>query len=672
VENPYPEFRRKRILWLYALAILIPGVLLGYMAYQGIVNDQARREKESRVRLEEISNSFFGAMDSLLVSMVTARDPADPAPGWPGYVSLAYSRRDPGDFRFGVHSLIYLPNSPIGVTWIPEEPSADFIQATMLEQNPARMDSALASFRRIAASSKRQDEVLLSLYSIARIRKKQNDASGALDTWDEITHRFPDARLQGTTPVLLTAFTEKTKLYEALGDRQGLRVSLGQLYDALANPVQEYGPSVYRFFRDEADHLANRFPVGMDSLRRLLDRRQQESEFFLRLISEPDLMLYSRPATLRRGWSGLNHMVFEQDGIPYLFLSRLQPGGQTSGICIDLKGFIRTETPELFNAINGSPSISWHITGNAADTLASGPQQEGNAFIGFEFPDPYPAWTLMLRENRSGSIAGWFEQGTGMFVLVFLFIVLIMAMGLIFTIYALNQELKLNRLKSDFISNVSHELKSPLTSIRHLADLLHRSRVRSEEQKATYYSTMLRQTEHLSYLIDNILDFSRLESDRKKYRFEEVNLTEQVQEWLDTFNFQNPDSRIVIEAHLDPTGQHPAIDIHAMQQVFNNLLDNAIKYSGTSTHVEVGLREEDHEIVLSVRDHGIGIPARELDRIFERFYRCRESRELGIRGSGIGLTIVQRIVHAHGGRIRVESVHGEGSLFSIHLPKKSA
>jgi signal transduction histidine kinase len=107
-----------------------------------------------------------------------------------------------------------------------------------------------------------------------------------------------------------------------------------------------------------------------------------------------------------------------------------------------------------------------------------------------------------------------------------------------------------------------------------------------------------------------------------------------------------------------------------MQQVVNNLLDNAVKYSGSSKTVEVTVREGSREVITEVRDQGIGIPAKELDKIFDRFYRCEESSELGIRGSGIGLTIVQRIVGAHGGRVKAESEHGRGSTFSVHLPLK--
>jgi signal transduction histidine kinase len=234
--------------------------------------------------------------------------------------------------------------------------------------------------------------------------------------------------------------------------------------------------------------------------------------------------------------------------------------------------------------------------------------------------------------------------------------------------YTLNVELRLNKLKSEFISNVSHELKSPLTSIRMMTEMLHHNRVKTEERKSEYYSAMLEESEHLSHLIDNILDFSRMDDDRKKYDFTDLNLDELLLKFLEStrerlkeqgfdIRYDNPDKVPLIRGDRD-----------TILQVFYNLIDNAIKFSGTSRVIDVTLSPRDNEIVFCVKDFGIGISAKDQERIFDRFYRGDKPQKLGIKGSGIGLTIVKQIVEAHGGTIAIESEVGQGSKVTVRLP----
>jgi signal transduction histidine kinase len=179
---------------------------------------------------------------------------------------------------------------------------------------------------------------------------------------------------------------------------------------------------------------------------------------------------------------------------------------------------------------------------------------------------------------------------------------------------------------------------------------------------------MLEESEHLSHLIDNILDFSRMEDDRKKYEFTSLNLDELLMNFLQSTRESIQDSGFNIR--YDRPEQVPVIsaDRNAILQVFYNLVDNAIKFSGTSKLIDVTLSSNDNEVIFCVKDYGIGIPAKDREKIFDRFYRGDEPQRLGIKGSGIGLTIVQKIVEAHNGHMTMESKSGEGSTFCIHLP----
>jgi signal transduction histidine kinase len=183
---------------------------------------------------------------------------------------------------------------------------------------------------------------------------------------------------------------------------------------------------------------------------------------------------------------------------------------------------------------------------------------------------------------------------------------------------------------------------------------------------------MIEESEHLSHLIDNILDFSRIEEDRKKYEFIDLDLDKLTREFLKSIREGIRDTGFEINYSCPEKVSFIRADRNAMLQVLYNLVDNAIKFSGTSRTMDIYMVSKDNEIGFSVKDYGIGIPMKDRDKIFERFYRCRESQHSGIRGSGIGLTIVKKIVEDHGGYMTLESKPGEGSMFSVWLPVRRA
>jgi signal transduction histidine kinase len=201
-----------------------------------------------------------------------------------------------------------------------------------------------------------------------------------------------------------------------------------------------------------------------------------------------------------------------------------------------------------------------------------------------------------------------------------------------------------------------------------MTEMLYSKRVQTEERKSAYYSAMLDESEHLSHLIDNILDFSKLDDDRKKYDFTDLNLDELLRKFLESTHdsLSDPGFNILYSC----TEKVPLINVDrdAILQVFYNLVDNAMKFSGTSRQIDISLSSDDNELLFCVKDYGIGIPIKDQEKIFDRFYRSDEPQRMGIRGSGIGLTIVQKIVEAHNGHMTLESKLDEGSTFCVHLP----
>ncbi len=251
---------------------------------------------------------------------------------------------------------------------------------------------------------------------------------------------------------------------------------------------------------------------------------------------------------------------------------------------------------------------------------------------------------------------------------IFIFIALVLALGLFFTIQIVSKELQLSKMKSDFISTVSHEFKSPLTSIRHITDMLVFKRVPTESKKQEYYEIIHQQSERLSHLINNILDFSKLEEGEKNFRFEPVVMDQLLQEIVLSFKNSIPDKDFKVSYKQE--NRLPVInaDKVAITQVIHNLLDNAFKYSGDSDLIELKAKSDKKFVIISVKDYGIGISAEDKDKIYSRFYRISNDHTQLVKGSGIGLTIVKQIVQYHGGTVSHESKVGSGSTFIIKLP----
>ena len=250
---------------------------------------------------------------------------------------------------------------------------------------------------------------------------------------------------------------------------------------------------------------------------------------------------------------------------------------------------------------------------------------------------------------------------------MFLFIGAVLIVGLLFIMYSVNRELQLTKMKSDFIATVSHEFKSPLTAIRQITEMLQSGRVPSEK-KEKYYSVMLQQGGRLTHLIDNILDFSRIERGKKSYVFEETDITDLIQNTLKKYQHRMRDNGFQINLSIQPELPDVEVDGEAIEQVLHNLLDNAVKYSGSSKVIDLQTKIDNGTVMTSVRDYGIGIAKEDQSKIFERFYRADNKQTHDVKGSGIGLTLVKEIIEAHGGKTYVDSNPGEGSTFYFYLP----
>jgi signal transduction histidine kinase len=240
--------------------------------------------------------------------------------------------------------------------------------------------------------------------------------------------------------------------------------------------------------------------------------------------------------------------------------------------------------------------------------------------------------------------------------------------GIWLTYRNVSKEMNLAKLKSDFVANVSHELRTPLALIRLYAETLELGRLTAKEKYQEYFRIIREESERLTALINNILDFSRIDAGRKEYEFQETDLAELVHSTLDSYRFQIQQNGFGFEENISSDIPPVKVDREAIARSLLNLVNNALKYSKDQKYIGVSLYRVNGSVNLEVRDRGIGIPANEHEKIFEKFYRCGDPLVHNVKGSGLGLSLVRHIARAHGGDVLVESAPDKGSKFTIALP----
>lgn len=288
-----------------------------------------------------------------------------------------------------------------------------------------------------------------------------------------------------------------------------------------------------------------------------------------------------------------------------------------------------------------------------------------------------PGWTVGITYAKPSGFA-WMQRVLSVQVILVVLAAGLVLLGTLFTTRFSLRQMELSRVKSHFVSNITHELKTPLAAIRLYTETLQQGRVRDGAEAERFLGIIHKETGRLTALINNILDFARIEDGRRRYRFASASVGEIVRDVVDTYAYQLRSKGFDVQ--LDVAGDLPPVlvDRDALGQAVLNLLDNAAKYSRDVKHVVVSVHREDGvslpdgEIVVRVRDLGIGIQGAEQERIFEAFYRVEKGLEHDVKGSGLGLAVVKHVAEAHGGRVEVESRPDEGSTFTLRIPVRSA
>lgn len=626
-----------KLLGLFLLVAGVPFAALASLGWYVIKQDAALEERRVRERLDSAAGLLCGELDRRLSSWeesLRAAAEGIPTNLPPDVVCVAFDAA--GAVRHQKGRLLFLPVLPSQA-----EPFAElFAAAEVHEYREEDCGRAEAVYRELA---RRGDPRLqaAALMRLARCLRKQQRLKDALTVYDEL------AKLGGIpvagSPAELLARHERVALLKTVGDEHGSSRESELLAAALWEGKYPVDAVTFDFYRESlpTPHPATDKALALaEAVRTLWERRQQA------------------PGQDSGRMSLTGHKVL------VVGLLRSIPGG-TAVLVVPADACLM---PVQATAASLGVSVELEDPNHRRDAAGAGPDSH-TGLLKYPQETGLP-WAVSVASAGPGLETGFSVRRRNLVVggLTLVFAVIVGAGYFVFR--AVNRELGLARLQSDFVSAVSHEFRTPLTAMCHLTELLEEGKT-PDDRLRLYYHALGKESRRLKSMVESLLDFARMEAGRQVYRMEYVDLAGLVKEVVEEFREQTSADgrRIALETPAGACSAHA--DREAIGRAVWNLLDNAVKYSPDASAVHVKVRGEGLEIAIAVEDQGPGISREEQQSIFRKFTRGAASRTSNVKGTGIGLAMVDHIVKGHGGRVRLESEPGRGSVFTIFMPGRS-
>lgn len=537
------------------------------------------------------------------------------------------------------HRLIYHPTIPD-----PAPLDARFEQIDGLEFQSGNLDGAA----RLLAMLSRSGDVHTraeALLRLGRVHSKRKNRAGALAAYRELDSF--DSISRAEVPYALLSRYARCRLHSDAGSPSEAAQEAGALLAALHSGRWPVRKETYLHYTSAVRALAN------SSLEPAPERLA---------LSEAAEILWADWQASARGEPFLQRRLHSSAGHALVLVSHPSPD-RLLAVAVPWTSIVSHPDFPFVNDDTSLTVMDPHDQPVVGSRPAPGDVQIVRTLAAAGMPG-----TLYFRSSDSMQFHSWRASRRAYLIFGLGAVAAIVAVACYAMARGLLRELEVRVLQTDFVSAVSHEFRSPLTALGQMTELLADDRVVDERSRRLYLDVMQSETSRLGRLVENLLDFGRMQANRRHYEQEPFDFTELVRDTVRDYGEEVQRDGYSLELSGDHAPTLVAADREAFRSVIRNLLENAVKYSPDSRTVWIETGRQNGDVVLNVRDRGIGVPANEQRRIFDRFVRGEAAKRACIQGTGIGLAMVREIVEAHHGRVTLTSEPGVGSTFAVQVP----
>lgn len=688
---------KMKILFAAILLILLPSAFLSYFGLQS-VNQKAENLRTgyhttiSLVR-DKMEREISRLEENLRIGLINSTAQSIASKGIRVWLRELGSAHPALQHLFLVNREGGLVSAELSLEW--KKPSSlwrefaatnvDIQKAEEAEFLQKNYTEAISFYRKALEGASSVEDRAVILSRIGRCYFKLGKYYEGIDQYKKILSLGKANRFIGTVPAAIIALTQIADGYEALGAVDRRLATLIQLYQTILEHPWDLRGGEYEYYLKSVGTAlqtvsassgdGTSFRIREQDLRHRAEQRSKEITF-LHLVQQ-DIVPHIQSDPKRDFSNELQpkHAAL-QDGpstrqVGYLVLPLpfQQAGFLALGYEIERTFALENVLPEVVRSVNLGPDLAVGIVDEQDRVLYLQDQLPISTYLVAEnFKESFQTWKTALFDRTGKSIEDHIAKEKQLYLFLFIGIIFVMIVGIFITARAAIHELEISRMKSDFVANVSHELKTPLALIRMFGETLETGIVSDEDKRKEFYSIIRKESERLTHLINNVLDFSKMDAGNKEYSLERADLVEVVQSTLEAYKFHIHDLGFEVESSMPEEPLLAPIDRDAISQALLNLLSNATKYSEERKRICVTVAKNARFVTISVEDQGVGIPKHELKKIFDKFYRASTQKTKETRGAGLGLTLVKHIVEAHGGTIEVESELGKGSKFTMTIP----
>ena len=697
--------RQKKLIVIFLLTIFLPSIALSIFGVRSIRNERFRltqqmedEHKRAADFLKDQISSRFADIENILQNLAQ-----NPFFIQKNYASIEESLNNQfkDDQLIEDVFLVYKDEEPLFPLFLPvssnRAPTALSIQngeqrerlkrAQRFEFSQKDFSGAVALYEQIFSRSKSRDIQARMFNNIARCNMKLENYDKAIQNYSRICKEYSQCLTSSLLPLDLIAKLQIVRCYRSQGAHTPSMTSAIELYENLlqrqwyldADQFNTYSSMVEKDISeylsvDGGDLEKEGYSQEFEGLKELHHKMKEQwhivnniKSFILPEVQRRfsfQAASTSNPYRHSRTINQKDYLVIASA----ILQEEREEAQDLLGIKIDEDYLLNHEVISILEEFPFTQEVSLSISALSGRILSEyGNPSTKEPTVTTYFDERFPPWRVDIFSVGKGGLEVM-DLRKSFYFWTILTILVLLTFGTVLVVRTVTHEMEVLRVKSDFVSSVSHEFKTPITAIKASIERLQRGKVNTFNKRKEYYSIISRDADKLSSLVRNILDYSRADVGRKQYFFQETDMAQLVKEELGNFKRDKIYAGIKIETQISQDIPSLDIDREAFSLALNNLLENAVKFSPGRKVIFVEVRKEAENVMVDVKDNGIGIDAGEMDKIFDKFYQGKNAARQSLRGTGLGLTLVKHVMEAHGGKVFVKSKIGEGSAFSLIFP----